>query len=341
MTARLEELTQIMAQPDLWDNPQKAQEVGQERTRLADKLAVWRRLEEEVEELTFFYELAVEEADESQAADVKARIASVSQDLDLYEIKRTLSGQMDQNDAILDIHAGAGGTEAQDWAEMLLRMYLRYAERLGFSTRIVDFLNGEEAGVKSVTLTVAGPYAYGLLSVEAGIHRLVRVSPFDSQSRRHTSFASVFVTPELDDDIVVEINDKDLRIDTYRASGSGGQHVNKTSSAVRITHLPTGVVVQCQDEKSQHRNKDMAMKVLKARLYQLEAEKKASEVKKIHDNKLDIAWGSQIRSYTLQPYRLIKDHRTGYESGNVDAVLDGDLAGFVKAALLRKASLSE
>ncbi|MDR2422177.1 MAG: PCRF domain-containing protein, partial [Deltaproteobacteria bacterium] len=190
----------------------------------------------------------------------------------------------------------------------------------------------------SVTMTVSGKYAYGLLNTEAGIHRLVRVSPFDSNSRRHTSFASIFVTPEVDDDIVVEINDKDLRIDTYRASGSGGQHVNKTSSAVRITHIPTGVVVQCQDEKSQHRNKDLAMKVLKARLYQLEEDKKAAEIKKMHDNKKDIAWGSQIRSYTLQPYRLIKDHRTGFESGNVDSVLDGDLAGFIKAALLRRAA---
>jgi peptide chain release factor 2 len=328
-----------MAQPDLWSNPQKAQEVGQERTRLDDKLSVFRRLEEEVAELTFFNELALDEADESQVPDLKAKIDSVAKDLNLYEVQRTLSGQMDLNNAIVDIHAGAGGTEAQDWAEDLLRMYIRFAERSGFKVQIVDRLDGDEAGVKSVTFTVSGPYAYGFLSVEAGIHRLVRVSPFDSQSRRHTSFASVFVVPEIDDDIVVEINDKDLRVDTYRASGSGGQHVNKTSSAVRLTHLPTGLVVQCQDEKSQHRNKDLALKVLKARLYQLEEDKKAAEIKKMHDNKLDIAWGSQIRSYTLQPYRLIKDHRTGFESGNVDAVLDGDLEGFIKAALqLRAAS---
>jgi peptide chain release factor 2 len=326
-----------LAQPDLWDNPQKAQEVGQEHTRLTDKLNVWGRLEAEVEDLSVLYELAVEENDESLAPEIKDKIASLAKELELYEIKRTLSGQMDGNNAIIDIHAGAGGTEAQDWAEMLLRMYTRYAERNGFEVRLVDRLDGDEAGLKSVTLTISGPFAYGLLSVEAGIHRLVRVSPFDSQSRRHTSFASVFATPEIDDAIVVEINEKDLRVDTYRASGAGGQHVNKTSSAVRLTHLPTGLVVQCQDEKSQHRNKDMAMKVLKARLYQLEEEKKASEIKKMHENKKDIAWGSQIRSYTLQPYRLIKDHRTGFESGNVESVLDGDLSGFIKAALLRRA----
>jgi peptide chain release factor 2 len=329
-----------MAKPDLWEDPQKAQETGQERTRLAEKLNVWRRLETEVEELNLFYELAIAEEDESQAKDLQNKIDSLIKDLDLYEVKRTLSGQLDGNNAIMDIHAGAGGTEAQDWAEMLLRMYIRYAERNGFAVKIVDRLDGDEAGLKSVTLTVSGPYAFGLLNTEVGIHRLVRVSPFDSQSRRHTSFASVFVTPEIDDSIVVEINEKDIRIDTYRASGAGGQHVNKTSSAVRITHIPTGVVVQCQDEKSQHRNKDLAMKVLKARLYQLEEEKKAAEIKKMHDNKKDIAWGSQIRSYTLQPYRLIKDHRTGFDSGNVDSVLDGDLAGFIKAALLHRASLA-
>jgi peptide chain release factor 2 len=327
-----------MSQPDFWDNPQNAQEIGQEHTRLADKRKVWQHLENEGEELALFYELALAENDETQGPDIEAKIKSVGLDLELYEIKRTLSGQMDPNNAIVDIHAGAGGTEAQDWAEMLLRMYIRYAERSGFQVQIVDRLDGEEAGLKSVTLTVTGHYAYGLLHTEAGIHRLVRVSPFDSQSRRHTSFASIFVTPEIDDTIVVEINEKDLRIDTYRASGSGGQHVNKTSSAVRITHLPTGIVVQCQDEKSQHRNKDLAMKVLKARLFQLEEDKKAAEIKKMHDNKKEIAWGSQIRSYTLQPYRLIKDHRTGFESGNVDSILDGDLSGFIKAALLQQAA---
>jgi peptide chain release factor 2 len=341
LNARLEELGQIMAQPDFWDTPQKAQEVGQEHTRLSEKLNNWRLLESEVEDLSVLYELAMEEDDESQAQDIKAKINSLYRDLDLYEIKRAFSGQMDGNNAIIDIHAGAGGTDAQDWALTLLRMYTRYAERNGFQVREVDHLDGDEAGLKSVTFTVSGPYAYGLLSAEAGIHRLVRISPFDSQSRRHTSFASVFVTPEIDDNIVVEINEKDLRVDTYRASGSGGQHVNKTSSAVRLTHLPTGIVVQCQDEKSQHRNKDLAMKVLKARLYQLEEEKKAAEIKKMHDNKKDIAWGSQIRSYTMQPYRLVKDHRTGVESGNVEAVLDGDLTDFIKATLLQRVEAND
>jgi len=241
----------------------------------------------------------------------------------------------------MDINAGAGGTEAQDWAEMLLRMYLRWVDRQGFKAKIVDSLEGDEAGIKSITFTVTGPYAYGLLKPEIGVHRLVRISPFDANSRRHTSFASVFVTPEIDDDIVIEINEKDLRVDTYRASGAGGQHVNKTSSAVRITHIPTGIVVQCQDEKSQHRNRDLAMKVLRARLYQIEQEKKAKEMMEKHQELKDIAWGSQIRSYILHPYRMVKDHRTSVETGNVDAVLDGDLEIFTRAYLLKQAELDE
>jgi peptide chain release factor 2 len=338
MNSRLEELNELMGQPDFWGNPQNAQVIGQEQMRLVEKLAAWKKIESVGEELTLLFDMAVEENDESQFDEILGKISALTSELDIYEVRRTLSAPNDSNNAIMDIHAGAGGTEAQDWAQMLLRMYLRYADRNNFQTQLVDMLDGDEAGLKSVTLTISGPYAYGLLRTEVGIHRLVRISPFDSQSRRHTSFASVFVTPEVNDDIVIEINDKDLRIDTYRASGSGGQHVNKTSSAVRITHLPTGIVVQCQDEKSQYRNKDVAMKVLRARLYQLEEDKKAAEVKKMHDNKKDIAWGSQIRSYTLQPYRLIKDHRTGYESGNVDNVLDGDLSGFIKSYLLHQAA---
>jgi peptide chain release factor 2 len=322
-----------MGEKGFWDEPQQAQKVGQERTRIEEKLRTLSALEDQAEELTLLLDMALAESDEGQLKDIEARLQTLGADLDSYEIRRTLAGPMDFNDAIMDIHAGAGGTEAQDWTQMLLRMYLRYAERNNFKTRLVDRQEGEEAGLKSVTLTIAGPYAYGLLRTEAGIHRLVRISPFDSNSRRHTSFASVFVTPELNEDIVIEINDKDLRVDTYRASGSGGQHVNKTSSAVRLTHLPTGIVVQCQDEKSQHRNKDTAMKVLKARLYQLEEEKKAKEIKIAHDNKKDIAWGSQIRSYVLQPYRMVKDHRTSFASGNVDAVLDGDIGVFIKESL--------
>ncbi|MEW5724558.1 MAG: peptide chain release factor 2 [Thermodesulfobacteriota bacterium] len=337
MNTRLAELDKIMTRPGFWDGAKAAGEVTRERNVLAGRLADWHAIEEELEEIEVLLELALEEGDEETGAEIKDKIKTFDQSLDQFEIQRMLSGPHDQNNAIVDIHAGAGGTEAQDWAEMLLRMYLRWADRNGFETQIVDLLEGEEAGLKSVTFTMAGQYAYGLTRPEVGIHRLVRISPYDASSRRHTSFASVFVLPEVDDDIVIEINDKDLRIDTYRASGAGGQHVNKTSSAVRITHLPTGIVVQCQDEKSQHRNKDIAMKVLRARLYQHEEQKKAEEMKKIHDSKKEIAWGSQIRSYVLQPYRLVKDHRTGVEVGNVDAVLDGDLDQFVRAFLLSEA----
>ncbi len=338
MKSRLTELDEIMGGANFWDDPRKAQTVSQERTQLSAKLQAWMDLDGEGEDLSLLMDMALEENDESQEKELAGKIEGLTRALDLYEVQRTLSGPHDAGNAIVDIHAGAGGTESQDWAQILFRMYLRYADRNGFKTQIVDQLDGEEAGLKSVTFTVAGPYAFGLLRSEVGIHRLVRISPFDSQSRRHTSFASVYVTPEVEDDIVIEINDKDLRIDTYRASGAGGQHVNKTSSAVRITHLPTNIVVQCQDDRSQHRNKDVAMKVLRARLYQLEEEKKAAEVSKLNDTKKDIAWGSQIRSYVLQPYRLIKDNRTGFESGNVDAVLDGDLGGFVKAFLLKQAN---
>jgi peptide chain release factor 2 len=245
-----------------------------------------------------------------------------------------LSGENDFNNAIVSIHAGAGGTEAQDWSEMMLRMYLRWAEKRGFKTELVDILQGEEAGVKSVTFIVNGDYAYGYLKAEIGIHRLVRISPFDANARRHTSFASLFVYPDIEDDVVIEIDDKDLRVDTFRASGAGGQHVNKTDSAVRITHLPSGIVVQCQNERSQHMNRATAMKLLKARLYEKEMEEREKELDKINASKKQIAWGSQIRSYILQPYQMVKDHRTGKEMGNVDAVLDGELDGFIEAYLM-------
>ena len=246
------------------------------------------------------------------------------------------SGEHDASNAIISIHAGAGGTEAQDWVDILMRMYLRWAEAKGFKSDILDYLPGDEAGVKSVTLMFKGRNAYGYLRSELGIHRLVRISPFDSSGRRHTSFASVMVMPELDDSVNVNIEEKDLRVDTYRASGAGGQHINKTDSAIRITHLPTGIVVQCQNERSQHRNKDMAMKMLAARLYEMEKQRQAAEQEGLSGDKKDIAWGSQIRSYVLQPYRMIKDHRTDYEVGNVDAVLDGNLDPFIKAYLLWK-----
>jgi len=249
------------------------------------------------------------------------------------ELQRLLGGEHDAGNAIVTLHPGAGGTEAQDWAEMLLRMYLRWTERHGYRVELVDQQPGEGAGIKSATFTVEGAYAYGYLKAEAGIHRLVRISPFDANARRHTSFASVFVFPELDDDIEVEIDEADLRIDTYRSSGAGGQHVNKTDSAVRLTHLPTGIVVACQNERSQHKNKSMAMKILRARLYELEQQKQHEKMAELSKTKKDIAWGSQIRSYVLHPYRLVKDHRTGVEVGNADGVLDGDLDAFIEEYL--------
>ena len=251
------------------------------------------------------------------------------------EFARMLSGEHDASNAIVSINAGAGGTEAQDWAEILLRMYLRWCENKGFKAEITDYQPGDEAGAKGVTFTVAGPYAYGYLKAEKGIHRLVRISPFDSNARRHTSFCSVFVFPELTDDVDIDIQEKDLKVDTYRASGAGGQHVNKTDSAIRITHIPSGIVVSCQNERSQHKNRSTAMKQLKARLYEQEMEKKESEAEVLGGEKKDIAWGSQIRSYVLHPYRMVKDHRTGYEVGNADAVLDGDLDGFIEAYLMQ------
>jgi peptide chain release factor 2 len=330
---RLRELDNIMGQPNFWDDPQNAQSLSQERTRLAEQLNEWLKLEGECEDLTLFLDMALSEGDESQGTEISQKMNFFSQELELFELRRILSGPRDYNNAIMDIHSGAGGQDAEDWASMLFRMYLRYCERHKYEVQVLSKIINEEGGTRNVTLTISGPYAYGLLQAEVGVHRLVRVSPFDSNGRRHTSFASVFLTPEIDDSINIDINEKDLRIDTYRASGAGGQHVNKTSSAVRITHLPTGIIVQCQNEKSQHSNRKVALKVLKARLFQLEESKKAQEIKKMHDNKKDIAWGNQIRSYTLHPFRLIKDHRTGLETGNVDAVLEGDLDAFIKSAL--------
>ena len=309
-----------------------------ERTALKSDLTFWENLRAEVEDAKGYLELAREEDDEETLREVSAKITRVEQELQAAEFKRMLGGENDPNNAIVSIHSGAGGTEAQDWADMLLRMYLRWSEREGFQTEIIDYLPGEEAGVKSVTFTVNGDYAYGYLKAESGIHRLVRISPFDAGKRRHTSFASVFVYPEIQENIVVEINEDDLRIDTFRSSGAGGQHVNKTDSAVRITHLPTGIVVQCQNERSQHKNRAMAMKVLKARLYELKRKEQEEKMEQLHSTKKDIAWGSQIRSYILQPYRLVKDHRTNLEVGNVDAVLDGDLNPFIEAYLMKKSN---
>ena len=291
-------------------------------------------LARELEDTGVLLELAVEEDDsdtiqevETQARELDARIRELSLNL-------ILGGEDDDKNAIVSINAGAGGTEAQDWAEMLFRMYIRWAERRGFKVDVMDYQPGEEAGIKSATFTATGDYAYGYLKTENGVHRLVRISPFNASGKRHTSFASVFVYPELDQEISVDVDDNDLRVDTYRASGAGGQHVNKTSSAVRITHLPTGIVVQCQQEKSQHRNKDLAMKVLKARLHQREKKKQEEKLQEIHDSKDDIAWGSQIRSYVLHPYQMVKDHRISMDVGNVNDVLDGGIDQFIEAVLL-------
>ncbi len=309
-----------------------------ERNALKSQMDFWENLHSEVEEARGYFDLAQEEEDEETLREVYDRISRAEQDIRTAEFKRMLGGENDPNNAIVSIHAGAGGTEAQDWAEMLLRMYLRWAERKGLATEIIDELPGEEAGVKSATFTVSGEYAYGYLKAESGIHRLVRISPFDAGKRRHTSFASVFVYPEVQENIVIEINEDDLRVDTFRSSGAGGQHVNKTDSAVRITHLPTGIVVQCQNERSQHKNRSTAMKVLKARLYELKRKEQEEKMDELYSTKKEIAWGSQIRSYVLQPYRLVKDHRTNLEIGNVDAVLDGDLDPFIEAYLLQKAT---
>jgi peptide chain release factor 2 len=288
-----------------------------------------------LEEIEILLEIA-EVEDGGEATEAAERLAKTERKLNALELERMFADADDARNAILSINAGAGGTEAQDWTEMLLRMYLRWAERRGFEAEIVDILAGEEAGIKNVTIIVKGGYAYGNLKAEAGIHRLVRISPFDAGKRRHTSFASVFVYPETPDDVVIDIDEADLRIDTYRSSGAGGQHVNKTDSAVRITHLPTGIVVQCQNERSQHKNRATAMKILRARLYELEMHKRAQKMEEIHKSKKEIAWGNQIRSYTLHPYRLVKDHRTGVEKGDADSVLDGDIDLFIESYLMSR-----
>jgi peptide chain release factor 2 len=326
-----------MAKPGFWDKPDDAQAVVKERGELEHSLKTYESIAQKLEDAQVLLELAVEEEDRSAAGEVEAALGEVEAGLSHMEAARLLGGPDDARSAIVAINAGAGGTDAQDWAEILFRQYLRYAERQGFETRILDVQEGDEAGIKGATFEVNGHQAYGLLKGESGIHRLVRISPFDASHRRHTSFASVYVSPQVDEDIEIEIKEADLRVDVFRASGAGGQHVNKTSSAVRLTHLPTGVVVQCQNEKSQHRNKDLALKVLKARLYEMEIAKREAEKREIHEGHQEIAWGSQIRSYVLAPYRLVKDHRTNTEVGNVDAVLDGDLDKFIQAFLLWKA----
>jgi peptide chain release factor 2 len=331
---RLGELERQTLAPGFWNDADVAQVVQKEHGQLQDVINNWDQQWKELEDTELFLEMVAEEKDRELEEEVAEKLVLIDEDLALAELECMFSGEHDNANAIVAIHAGAGGTEAQDWVDILMRMYLRWAEDRGLKTTILDYLAGDEAGVKSVTIMFTGRYAYGNLRSELGIHRLVRISPFDASGRRHTSFASVMVMPELDDSIKVEIDDKDLRVDTYRASGAGGQHVNKTDSAIRLTHLPTGVVVQCQNERSQHRNKETAMKMLAAQLYELEKQKNAERQEGLSGDKKGISWGSQIRSYVLQPYRLIKDHRTEHETGNVDAVLDGKLDPFIKAYLL-------
>jgi peptide chain release factor 2 len=332
---RIDELNQATARPEFWNDGEKAQTILREQSALKGILESWQKHKTDLEEARFFLDIAKDEKSDEALSEAAAKVAEVAQGMAQTELTQLLGGPDDRRNAIVTLHPGAGGTEAQDWAEMLLRLYLRWADRHGYRKEILEYQPGEEAGVKSVTFTVEGDYAYGYLKAEAGIHRLVRISPFDANSRRHTSFASVFVYPEVDDTIKVEINEADLRVDTYRSSGAGGQHVNKTDSAVRLTHIPTGIVVACQNERSQHKNRAMAMKILRSRLYELELEKQKEKMDTLHKTKKENAWGSQIRSYVLHPYRMVKDHRTGVEVGNADAVLDGDIDSFIQAYLLQ------
>lgn len=324
----------MIAQKEFWDNPEETKTILKERTAISSIIGKFKSLYSDLEECQILLELGIEESDSDTIDEVSPQIQNIEARIKKFSIDLILDGKDDRNNSIVSINAGAGGTEAQDWAEMLFRMYARWIDQKGFKIDVIDFQPGEEAGIKSVTFTASGDYSYGYLKTETGVHRLVRISPFNASGKRHTSFASVFVYPELDNEIVVGVDDKDLRIDVFRASGAGGQHVNKTSSAVRITHLPTGIVVQCQQEKSQFRNKELAMKVLKARLYQLEKQKQDEKYQEMHDSKDEIAWGSQIRSYVMHPYQLVKDHRINLEVGNVNSVLDGGIDSFIEGVLL-------
>jgi len=329
---RLEEVTRELEVPDIWNNPERAQELGRERVRLVEVVHMLDKLHGSLGDADELLDMAAEENDENTLREIETDLDSLQQEVEKLEFRRMFSGDMDQSNAFLDVQAGSGGTEAQDWAEMMLRMYLRWGEKNGFETELMEVSAGDVAGIKSATIRFGGDYAYGWLRTETGVHRLVRKSPFDSGNRRHTSFASVFVSPEIDDSFVIDINPADLRVDTYRASGAGGQHVNRTESAIRITHEPSGIVVACQSDRSQHKNRATAMKQLKAKLYEMEMQKRRTEAQKLEDSKADIGWGSQIRSYVLDQSR-IKDLRTGYETGNPQPVLDGDLNPFIEESL--------
>jgi peptide chain release factor 2 len=329
-------LNSLAEDPELWNDPEKAQKIMKERTRIENAVNGVREVEQGTQDQVDLIELGEEEGDEEIVKEAIGELKRLSALMAAKQLDSLLSGEADGNDAFVEINAGAGGTESCDWANMLFRMYLRWAERRGYKTEILDQHDGDEAGIKSVTIEVKGENAYGWLKTENGVHRLVRISPFDSNAKRHTSFVSVAVSPVIDDDIEIELEDKDLRVDTYRASGAGGQHVNKTDSAVRITHIPTGVAAACQNQRSQHQNRDAAMKMLKAKLYELELEKREEAAAEAHNEKTDIGWGHQIRSYVLHPYQMIKDLRTEVETSNTQAVLDGDLDMFLEASLAQK-----
>jgi len=332
----LAKIEQRVSDQDFWKDQEAAQKLLQKRRRLEDDRSLSESLQSRIDDLAVLAEWAG--AGEPVGEDLVRALDDLGAQVDAGETKKMLGGEHDRKNAIVTIHPGAGGTESQDWAEMLLRMYFRWTERRNFKREVMDLQPGEEAGIKSATFTVSGDYAYGMLLAEAGVHRLVRISPFDQAARRHTSFASVFVWPELPEDVDIEIEDKDLRVDTYRSSGAGGQHVNVTDSAVRLTHIPTNIVVSCQNERSQHKNRATAMKVLKSRLFDLKMKEQAAKLEQLGGEKKDIAFGSQIRSYVLHPYQLIKDHRTKEEVGDVNRVLDGDIDGFIKTYLMRKST---
>jgi peptide chain release factor 2 len=334
--SEIQEIQDQLSKEDVWKEHDRMQALRKKKAELENIVGPFDKIAEKEQYLEQSVGILDEEDGSLFLNEISVELKELSSEVEKLELKYLLSGKMDVNNAIVEIHPGAGGTESQDWAQMLFRMYLKWAEKNQFKTEIIDLLYGEEAGIKSVTFTISGPYAYGLLKGEAGIHRLVRISPFDANSRRHTSFVAVLVYPEVEEDIDIEIREEDIRIDTYRASGAGGQHVNKTSSAVRITHIPTGIVVACQNERSQHKNKATALKILKARLYDLKARELEEKLEGMKGDKKEIGWGNQIRSYVLHPYRLIKDHRTNVEVGNVDAVLDGEIGIFLDSYLKSK-----
>ena len=335
---RIAEIDEIISAPDFWNNPEGGQAIMQEKKRLESKVDKYNALAGKMEDLEVMIELAKEEPDADLEQDIVDTLAEITKELDAFELETILNGDYDDNNAILSIHPGAGGTESQDWAEMLYRMYVRWAERHGYKVEVLDYLDGDEAGIKSVTMLIEGENAYGYLKSEKGVHRMVRIWPFDASGRRHTSFTAVEVMPEVENDTTIEIDDKDLKVDTYRSSGAGGQHVNKTESAVRITHIPTGIVVQCQNERSQIQNRATAMKMLTSRLVEEKIKQQEAEIARLQGEQQDIGWGSQIRSYVFHPYTLVKDHRTNFEKGNVGAVMDGEIDEFINAWLKQQAA---